>query len=79
MSTYVTKQGDMWDTIALSEYESLSAVPDLMMANTKYINTHVFPAGVSLDIPEFDDDDDSNGIELPPWIEADEFDEEEDE
>lgn len=66
MSTYTTKQGDMWDTIALSQYGTISYVDKLMMANTQHIGTYIFPAGVVLDIPELDTDEieESN---LPPW------------
>lgn len=66
MSTYTTKQGDMWDTIALSQYGTISVVDKLMMANTEHIGTYLFPAGVVLDIPELDDTDSKSDI-LPPW------------
>lgn len=66
MSTYTTKQGDMWDSIALSQYGSISCVDKLMMANTTYIGTYIFPAGVVLDTPEFDDTEISSDV-LPPW------------
>jgi len=66
MSSYTTKQGDMWDTIALSQYGTISVVDKLMMANTQHIGTYIFPAGVVLDIPALDTDEieESN---LPPW------------
>lgn len=66
MSTYTTKQGDMWDTIALAQYGTISFVDKLMMANTQHIGTYIFSAGVVLDIPELDTDEieESN---LPPW------------
>ena len=67
MSTYTTKQGDMWDSIALSQYGSISDVDTLMMANTKYIGTYIFPAGVVLEIPEIEDDDAISRADLPPW------------
>ena len=69
MSTYTTKQGDMWDQIALSQYGVLSAIGPLMMANTKYIGTYVFPSGITLELPEIDDDNSSS--ELPPWKQED--------
>lgn len=65
MSTYTTKQGDMWDTIALSQYGSVSIVDKLMMSNTQHIGTYIFPAGVVLDIPELDDE--TVNTSLPPW------------
>ena len=66
MSTYTTKQGDMWDTIDLSQYGTISVVDKLMMANTEHIGIYLFPAGVVLDIPELDDTDSKSDI-LPPW------------
>lgn len=66
MSTYTTKQGDMWDNIALSHYGSISYVDKLMMANTEHIGTYLFPAGVVLDIPELDVSNIPNDV-LPPW------------
>lgn len=65
MSTYTTKQGDMWDMIALSQYGNTSIVDKLMMANTKYIGTYIFPAGVVLDIPDLDEE--TTNASLPPW------------
>lgn len=67
MSTYTTKQGDMWDTIAIAHYGSMSEVDTLMMANTKYIGTYIFPAGVVLDIPEIDNENEVANSTLPPW------------
>ena len=68
MSTYTTKQGDMWDTIALAQYGSISEVDTLMMANTRHIGTYIFPAGIVLDIPEIDENEDEiSRADLPPW------------
>lgn len=64
--TYTTKQGDMWDTIALEQYGSIAYVDTLMMSNTQHIGTYIFPAGVILDIPEIDDDAVTNES-MPPW------------
>ena len=66
MSTYTTKQGDMWDQIALLQYGSISFMGKLMMANTQHIGTYIFPAGVVLNTPEFDDEEIAN-VTLPPW------------
>jgi phage tail protein X len=68
MRTYTTKQGDMWDTIALSQYDSLDAMHPLMYANTQYIGTYIFPSGVVLNIPEIDSDNRIMYSDLPPWI-----------
>ena len=76
MSTYTTKQGDMWDTIALSQYGSLAAMSPLMYANTQHIGTYIFPSGVVLNIPEIDDESNVLASDLPPWIQdAEEVDE----
>ena len=68
MRTYTTKQGDMWDTIALSQYDSLDAMSALMYANTQYIGTYIFPSGVVLNIPEIDEDNKILSSDLPPWV-----------
>ena len=68
MSTYTTKQGDMWDTIALSQYDTLDAMSALMYANTQYIGTYIFPSGIVLNIPEIDDDNKILSSDLPPWV-----------
>ena len=72
MSTYTTKQGDMWDTIAMSQYDSLAAMSALMYANTQYIGTYIFPSGVVLNIPDIDDENNILSSDLPPWIQDDE-------
>lgn len=71
MSTYRTKQGDKWDSIALSQYGTISCVDTLMMANTQHIGTYVFPAGVELNIPEIDLTDTTLSADLPPWKQVD--------
>ena len=70
MSTYTTKQGDMWDQIALSQYGAVSAMVPLMMANTQHIGTYIFPAGVTLELPEIDDGNPAMAV-LPPWKQED--------
>lgn len=66
MSQYVTIQGDMWDNIAISQCGSMSYVDKLIMANTEYIRTYIFPAGVKLEIPDFSDTVSPKAV-LPPW------------
>lgn len=63
---YITKQGDQWDSIALSQYGSISYTDKLMMANGEYIGTYVFPAGITLEIPDLEETDVSQDM-LPPW------------
>ena len=63
--TYITKLGDKWDTIALSQYGSKSFVDDLMRANGQYCKIYLFPAGIVLDIPEVNKG--TVRAALPPW------------
>ena len=68
MSTYITRQGEMWDKIALEQCGSLAKMGALMMANTQYIGVYVFPGGVELTLPESADvDEAASGEEMPPW------------
>ena len=67
MSTYTTKQGDKWDAIALTLYGTTSIIDKLMMANTQYIGTYIFPAGIKLEIPEIDLNSATSYANLPPW------------
>ena len=61
---YVTKQGDMWDSIAYLQMGSTSKTDVLLNLNPEYRNIFIFPAGIELEIPE-------TGVEqidtLPPW------------
>ncbi|MGN1118312.1 MAG: tail protein X [Acutalibacteraceae bacterium] len=65
MTKYVTKQGDMFDNIASEQLGDVAFTGSLMEANPEHINTYVFPAGVTLNIPDVDytelDED------IPPW------------
>lgn len=67
MRTYTTKQGDMWDVIAARELGSSSYMGPLIMANLSKCSYFVFPAGVTLVIPELEA---SNNASNPPWREA---------
>ena len=44
VSVYITKQGDMWDTIAYNLLGSTSRVGDLLSINADLAGTYVFPA-----------------------------------
>lgn len=66
--TYITKQGDMFDSIAFNELGSENFTDALMNANTDYHETYIFSAGVKLVLPDV-----SNIItndNLPPWRRA---------
>lgn len=66
-TTYTTKQGDMWDSIALAQYGDARYVDALMMANTGHIGAYIFSEGVELVIPEVDTDSTAYSANLPPW------------
>lgn len=62
--TYVTTQGDMWDSIAFAQMGSVDYTDQLMNANQKFREYYTFPAGVVLTIP-----DPALPVSdtLPPW------------
>ena len=64
MDTYVTIQGDTWDLIAYKVYGSELYADRLMNENIQFIGVWVFSAGIVLNIPEIEVDEDT---ELPPW------------
>lgn len=62
---YITKQGDMFDSIAYNELGSESFTDALMNANTDYHKAYIFSAGIELTLPDV-----SNIVpneDLPPW------------
>ena len=65
MNTYTTKQGDMWDLISYRLTGSNDQVIPLMQANRQYTETYIFPAGVTLIVPELNSLVDNTV--LPPW------------
>ena len=65
MSTYTTRKNDMWDLISFRLSGSSEQTPALMLANPEYSETFIFPAGVVLNVPEFDSIMDIDT--LPPW------------
>lgn len=62
--TYTTVQGDMWDSIAYAQMGSVDHTDRLMNANLRYREIYIFPAGITLTIPEVPE---SAGSSLPPW------------
>jgi phage tail protein X len=66
--TYVTIQGDMWDSIAKKNLGSEYYMTNLIDVNPEYRETVIFPAGVRLAIPEIADPEPTN---LPPWKRGD--------
>ena len=63
--TYYTIQGDMWDGIAKKLYDDESGVNALLEANQQYADIVVFPAGIILDVPDYEKPTTTNL--LPPW------------
>ena len=63
--TYVTKQGDMWDSIAHYELGDAKHADALMEANTAHIDTFIFSSGIELVLPDISDT--VTDSDLPPW------------
>jgi phage tail protein X len=64
--TYITEQGDKWDSIAYKVYGSAKYMPQLMAANTGYLEYYIFPAGIELQLPEITTEQAALSS-LPPW------------
>lgn len=64
LKTYTTISGDMWDKIAHEQMGSVLYMDQLMKANVGYATFFVFPAGITLTIP---DTVQRVSMELPPW------------
>lgn len=65
MNTYTTTQGDMWDSIAYAQLGSCAHTDKLINENVAYRDVYIFPAGVTLSIPDVDTEDADNA--QPPW------------
>ena len=52
MTTYITKTGDMFDSISREVYGSEAYMSKIIMANPKYSGVYFFKAGVELKIPK---------------------------
>lgn len=64
---YTTKSGDTWDLIAFNEMGDEMFMSDLIAYNPDYTDTLIFDDGVTLMIPQLDEDDDTDSSTLPPW------------
>ncbi len=62
--TYITAQGDMWDSIAYSQLGSVHYTDRLMKLNRWYLGYYIFPAGITLILPELEKNINNT---LPPW------------
>ena len=66
MTTYITKAGDMWDSIAMEVYDSTEHTGKLIAWNGEYAEHYVFPAGITLRVPDLSNVDADLSF-LPPW------------
>lgn len=51
-NTYITVEGDTFDSLALLFYDDEKLASTIIQANPDYCDTLIFEAGVSLTIPE---------------------------
>ena len=65
--TYITSQGDMWDSIAYKLYGTEAGMNALLEANQEAARTVVFPSGVVLAVPDYTPPVTDT---LPPWRRA---------
>lgn len=66
MKTYITVEGDCWDSIAKNVYGSEFYADFLMKNNIEKIDIYRFPSGVELKTPEFSDKY-KTSQSLPDW------------
>jgi len=64
--TYTTVQGDMWDSIAHAQLGDVAHTDKLMNLNTAYRDYYIFPAGITLVLPNIIIEE-SSAANLPPW------------
>ena len=65
-NTYITTQGDCFDSIAFTLWGQEALMHLLIAANPEYLDVIVFPAGVSLVVPAVTPPPKKQG--LPPWM-----------
>ncbi len=66
MKTYITTQGDMWDSIAYKVYGNEKYAGVLMRSNVELLGIFIFGAGTVLNVPELGMEEET---EQPPWRE----------
>lgn len=64
MTNYTTIAGDMWDGITYKTLGRENYMDQVMKANPQYRHLVVFPAGITLVIPEVKAKPETS---LPPW------------
>lgn len=62
--SYVTRSGDMWDSIAKEVYGDEMKADILMQANPELLRTIIFDAGAVIQCPEVTQETE---ISLPEW------------
>lgn len=62
---YVTKQGDIYDALALDAYNDERMASHIIQANLQYMDTLIFDAGIKLRLPALDNIE--RPATLPPW------------
>lgn len=66
MKTYTTISGDEWDLICYKHYGTEMVMHEVMNANPQYMHIVVFPAGITLNMPEIET---VKTIQhKPPWM-----------
>lgn len=61
---YVTKQGDMWDSVAYTQLGDTAHTDKLMIHNASLLGYYIFPAGITLVLPDVSVETSNS---LPPW------------
>ncbi len=64
MRSYITRQGDMWDSIAYSQLGDEAYTDKIINLNQRYRNNYSFPAGIKLLLP---DTVENVSDSVPPW------------
>lgn len=65
-STYITKGGDTFDSIAFDFYTDEKLASLIIQSNTRYADVLIFDAGIELFIPFVEENEETPGS-LPPW------------
>lgn len=66
-TSYITNDGDRWDTIAYLYLGDATAVVSLFNANPLVPLRPTIDGGTEIFIPIFNEDDESINENLPPW------------
>ncbi|WNF36404.1 tail protein X [Bacillaceae bacterium IKA-2] len=67
MEKYQTVSGDTWDFIAYKVYGKEKYANELVSANLNHVETVIFSGGITLNVPELDEESLDLDEDLPPW------------